>query len=148
MTTPDSAESKFEQQMLTSVKVILSAVILSTVLYGAVSERWELFLVLAPFAIALMPGYMELLPHGGMRHGSSCECAQPDAACELGFWFEHGQKVILFLPLVLISIFLNCFLQHDLKQAAIETLLATLTAVGYSIICAGGFYLLVKKRQW
>jgi hypothetical protein len=141
--TPVSAESKYDLQTL--IKVLLAVVILGTAVYGAVSESWEQFIVCAPFAIALMPGYLELLPRGGMRHGSSCDCAELDAACELGFWFEHGQRGLLFLPLVLTSIFLSSFLQHDLRQALLETLMATGTAIIYSALCALGFYVLANR---
>lgn len=144
MAAPDS---KFQTHFPLVIKVFLAVCILGAAAYGAVTGYWGHFIVSVPFAAALIPGYCELLPRGGWLHGSRCECVKPSAACELGFWSEHGQKLILFLPLGLVSIFLGSIycLHHSVMQAAIQTLLAALTAIFYSMICGWCFYLMVTK---
>ena len=114
---------------------------------GAVYGHWEQFIVVSPLLVAAVPGYWGLLPRGGMRHGQSCDCPKFDAACELGFWFEHGQKLLLIFPLLLMSVFLGSIylMRHDLRGALIETSLAALTAVVFSGACAWCFYMMVKK---
>ena len=139
---------KTEEQWILAAAFAVSAILLCvTALRGALSGHWEQFIVSTPFFLALVPGYWGLLPRGGMRHGHSCECTKPDAACELGFWFEHGQKLLLLLPLVLMSIFLGSILllQRDLEEAVLDTSLAALTALVFSGVCAWCFYIMVKK---
>lgn len=144
---PNLEEPKLWQHIPTFLKVFLFIAILGTAMYSAYSGNWDRFVVCVPFVVALVPGYFELLPRGGMRHGSKCGCVKPAAACELGFWFELGQRCVLFMPILLMSIFLDSIFlfHHDLQQAMIETLLATLTAIIYSAVCVGCFYAMVKK---
>lgn len=127
------------------IRLFLAFLILGTALYGAVSDQWEQFVVCSPIAIALIPGYLQLLPRGGMRHGSICGCAKPDAAYELGFWSEHGQRVILLLPLVLAMMFLySVFVFHNgFHQALIDTSLAALAAIMYSMVSVAAFCFMV-----
>lgn len=140
-------DSKFDTYIPLAIKAFLAVCILGTAIYGAVSGHWEQFIVSSPFLVALLPGYCELLPRGGWRHGTCCECIKPNAACELGFWSEHGQKLILFLPLALVSIFLCSIycLHHSVTQAALQTLFASLLAIFYSLLCGWCFYLMVTK---
>ena len=133
-------------QIAIALKTLIVACIFGTFTHCSLSGNWEAFVVCAPFAIGLIPGYFNLLPKGGMRHGSSCDCLEPDEACEFGFWFEIAQKVILILPILLSSIFLSYFIMEGLRQALVETAMATLTAVLYSAVCAVAVYVLVKLR--
>lgn len=144
MVAPDS---KFDTYIRLAIKAFWAVCILGTVLYGAAAGHWGHFIVFSPFVVALIPGYCELLPRGGWRHGTCCECVKPNAACELRFWSEHGQKLMLFLPPALVSIFLGSIfcLHHSVMQAAIQTLFASLLAIFYCLLCAWCFYIMVTK---
>jgi len=141
-------DHKFARKCVLTLSVALPVVlILGMAVEDALSGHWEHVIVVSPLLVAAVPGYWGLLPRGGMRHGLSCECTKPDAACELGFWFEIGQKLLLVLPLALASIFLySIFLsRHDFSESVMETSLAALTAIGCLAVCAGAVYLMVKK---
>jgi len=141
-------DPKFESKCVLTFAFALPAVLIfGMAVDGAVSGHWEQFIVVSPLLVAGVPGYWGLLPRGGMRHGHSCDCTKPDAACELGFWLECGQKGLLFLPLLLMSVFLNSIYvtRNDLRGAVIETLLALLTAIVFSAVSAWCFYLMVKR---
>jgi len=144
---PYAPDSKFETNFPTAIKAFLAVYVLGMALYGAVSGHWDNFIVSSPFFVALIPGYCELLPRGGWRHGTCCECIKPNAACELGFWSEHGQRLILFLPPALVSIFIGSIycLHQSVMQAAIQTLFALLLAIFYSLLSGWCFYLMVNK---
>ncbi len=146
-TTMSAKNSKLETYCAVAVKLFIAVCILGMAAYGHFSGRWEQFMVFSPLAIALIPGYSELLPRGGWRHGTCCECVKPNTACELGFWSEHGQRLFLFLPLTLVSIFLGSIfcLHHSVMQAAIQTLFASLLAIFYCLLCGWCFYMMVTK---
>jgi len=137
-------------QLSKDLKVFLSAgiagSIISAILYGVYSGDWQQFIVCAPFVIALAPGYLTLLPRGGMRHGNICDCKKRDNTCDFRFWLEHCQKVLLFMPLALTSIFLHSFIGAGLERALLETLAATAAMVFYSGVCVYSFYLLTCGR--
>ncbi|PZM78051.1 MAG: hypothetical protein DKT66_27665 [Candidatus Melainabacteria bacterium] len=137
-------------QLSNDLKVFLSigiaGSIICAILYGVFSGDWRQFIVCAPFAIALAPGYLTLLPRGGMRHGNICECKKRDNTCEFRFWIEHYQKVILFIPLALASVFLQAFISGDLQRALFETSVATATVIFFSSICVYSFYLLTRPQ--
>ena len=132
------------------IKVFLSVgiagAIVCAILYGGFSGDWKQFIICAPFAIVIAPGYLTLLPRGGMRHGRVCQCEEKNGACEFGFWLEHVQKVLLFMPLVLCSIFLQAFVNGDLQRALWETGAASATIAGCSAVCVYSFYLLSKQN--
>src|SRR5271154_285051 len=127
-------EFKFDNYLLKFAFALPGILMFGMVMCGAVSGHWELFIASSPFIVALMPGYWRLLPRGGLRHGHGCDCPEPDAVCELGFWFEIGQRIFLFLPPLLLSVFLGSIfpMRHNLIEAVIETSLATLTAIIFS----------------
>jgi hypothetical protein len=127
--------------------IIACLAILICAVSSALSGHCEQLIVSTPFLLLAVPGYWDLLPQSGMTHGHSCKCINRDAACELGFWFEHGQRYCLMLPVVLSTIFLGSifFLRHDLREAVIETSLATLTAIVFLTVIAGCFYVIVHK---
>lgn len=133
-----------------AVKVFLSVgiagAVISAILYGVYSGNWKQFIICAPFAIVLAPGYLTLLPRGGMRHGHICECKRSDNTCEFRFWLEHSQKVLLFMPPVLCSVFLQAFVQCDLQRALLETGAASATIATCSVACIYSFYLLTRQR--
>lgn len=137
-------------QLASELKVFLSVgiagAIICAISYGAFSGDWKQFIVCAPFALALAPGYLTLLPRGGMRHGNICECKKRDNACEFRFWLEHCQKVLLFMPLALASIFLHSFINSDFQSAILETFAATVAMFVYGSICIYSFYLLTRNR--
>lgn len=124
----------------------IAGAVVCAILYGVYSGDWKQFIICAPFAIAIAPGYLTLLPRGGMRHGRICQCKEKDSACEFGFWLEHCQKVLLFIPPVLGSIFLQAFVNGDLQRALWETGAASVMIAGCSALCVYGFYALSKQR--
>lgn len=137
-------------QLSNDLKVFLSVgiagAIICAIFYGVYSGDWKQFIVCAPFAIALAPGYLTLLPRGGMRHGNICECKKKEGACEFRFWLEHCQKVLLFMPLALASIFLHSFVNADIKRAIFETGAATAAMFFYGCVCVYSLYLLTRNR--
>jgi hypothetical protein len=137
-------------QLSNDLKVFLSigiaGAIICAIAYGVYSGDWKQFIICAPFAIALAPGYLTLLPRGGMRHGNICECNKRDSTCEFRFWIEHCQKVFLFMPLALASVFLQAFVNSDLQRAILETSAATAAMLFYGGICVYSFYLLTRNR--
>jgi hypothetical protein len=112
-----------------------------------VSGNWDAFIISAPFALGIVPGYFNLLPRGGMRHGSTCYCREPDIGCELKFWFEIAQKVVLLLPILLLSIFLHSMLISGVMPALVETGLALLVASYYFSFCAICIFFLISLRR-
>ncbi len=132
------------------IKVFLSVgiagAIICAILYGAYSGDWKQFIICAPFAVALAPGYLTLLPRGGMRHGNICECRKRDNTCEFRFWLEHSQKVLLFMPPLLCTVFLQAFVNSDLQQALLETGAASATMASCSAALIYCFYLLTRQR--
>ncbi|MBA3859977.1 MAG: hypothetical protein C0507_23960 [Cyanobacteria bacterium PR.3.49] len=136
-------------QLSQEIKVFLSVgiagAIVCAILYGVYSGDWKQFIVCAPFAVALAPGYLTLLPRGGMQHGNICACKRNDSACEFRFWIEHSQKAALFMPPILCSIFLQAFINGDLARALLETSAATATMASCSVACVYSFYLLTKQ---
>ena len=133
-----------------AVKVFLSVgiagAVISAILYGAYSGNWKQFIICAPFAFVLAPGYLTLLPRGGMRHGNICECKKRDNTCEFRFWLEHSQKVFLFMPPVLCSIFLQAFVNGNLQRALFETGAASAMMASLSVVCIYSFYLLTRQQ--
>jgi hypothetical protein len=132
------------------IKVFLSigiaGAIICAILYGVYSGDWKQFIVCAPFAVALAPGYLTLLPRGGMRHGNICECKRRDNTCEFRFWLEHSQKVLLFMPPILCSIFLQAFVNGNLQRALLETGAASAMMASCSVACIYSFYLLTREK--
>ncbi len=132
------------------IKVFLSVgiagAIICAILYGVYSGDWKQFIICAPFSIALAPGYLTLLPRGGMRHGNICECNKRDNTCEFRFWLEHSQKVFLFMPLVLCSIFLQAFVNGSLQRALLETGAASAMMASCSVACIYAFYILTREK--
>ena len=137
-------------QLSNDLKVFLSVgiagAIICAIFYGFYSGDWKQFIVCAPFSIVLAPGYLTLLPRGGMRHGNICECKKKDSNCEFLFWLEHCQKVLLFMPLALASIFLHSFVHDDIQRAILETGAATAAMLFYGCVCVYSFYLLTRSR--
>ncbi len=145
MLIPD--KSKFERHLPSLIFAVPALLFFSAGVCAFMSGRWDQLLVGAPFIIALVPGYWGLLPRGGVKHWHACKCTKFDADCEIGFFFDWGQKLFLILPMVLMSVFLGSLLllHHELREAIIETSLAALTWLIYSALCAWCFYLMVKK---
>ncbi|HEY9776184.1 MAG TPA: hypothetical protein V6C81_20640 [Planktothrix sp.] len=138
--------SKLPQYMTSLFKLVVGTWILGSALYGIVLGKPEAFIVSLPFVLTLAPGYLQILPTGGIKHGTLCNCAKSNPACELGWWFGLAQKGVLLLPVALMSIFASSFFsnQYDVKQALVDTSLSMLVIITYSIICACGCYLMVK----
>jgi len=136
---------QLSKEIKTFLTVGIAGAIVCSILYGVYSGNWKQFIICAPFAIALAPGYLTLLPRGGMKHGNICACKRNDAACEFRFWIEHCQKVALFMPPVLCSIFLQAFVNGDLSRALFETGAATATMASCSAICLYSFHLLTRQ---
>lgn len=143
MTAPVSAEYK---GVLNATIVALYAAIAGTSLFGATTGDWEYFAIAAPFGLLVWPGYLELLPIGGLKHPAGCACQQADLECELGFWSERGQRALLFLPSVLSAIFLTSFLYKDLPRALSDLFQATLLALAYVLAIAAALFVLAKTR--
>lgn len=132
------------------IKIFLSvgiaSAIIGAILYGVFSGDWKQFIVCAPFAMVLAPGYLTLLPRGGMKHGNICACKKRDSQCEFQFWIEHAQKVALFVPPVLGSIFLQAFVNFDVERAVLETSMASATLATGSALLVYSFYLLTREK--
>jgi hypothetical protein len=140
-----TVKEKYDLSLIVNFFIVTA--ICGTCLYCSGSGNWKPFVVCAPFALGLVPGYLNLLPKGGMRHGRSCDCLEPDEGCEFGFWFEIAQKGSLFIPMILGSIFMQCFVENGVIKALSETSLAALTIVAYSLACVIGINMLVSQRR-
>jgi len=140
------AEVRFDQFCATLLKVFVAALLSGTVAYGAISHEWEPFLVFSPLSLGMLPGYFRLLPRGGMKHGTSCACLEPNENCEIGFWCEQLQRFLLGLPILLSSVFLDTLWRSNLEHALCETLVAS----AFTLFCCGllvlAVFMLVKYR--
>jgi len=107
----------------------------------------QVFLVCATFFAVFIPGYLEMLPEGGVKHGSSCECVEADAHCEFGFWFEMLQRLSLLFPVLCSSIFLYYLVNFGTSRAIVETVFALGLIASYSAVFVLAVLLLVSARR-
>jgi hypothetical protein len=119
----------------------------SIILCCAASGNWQRIAAVAPLAILLVPGYLELLPRGGNPHPNSCDCAKFDAKCEWGFYCAYAQKGFLILPVPIFSIFLDGYFNRGFTTAVAETSFVTLSTMAFSLVVGLGFYALSRKNE-
>jgi hypothetical protein len=117
----DSDPSKSFQHFLNKGRAILALLMLILALYSMLSGMWQVLIICAPFALILVPGYLEFPfrvrppQHPALR------------------------MAIIFLPMPVASAFLSSYLCCGLEQAAVDALkMIILGCIG--LLCLYWFY--------
>ena len=113
----------------------------------SVQDLRQVLLVCAPFLAVFIPGYLEMLPEGGLKHGSSCDCVEADARCEFGLWFEMWQRLALLFPILCSSTFLYYLVNFGLSKALVETAQAVELIAFYTVVYVCAVLALVSARR-
>ncbi len=130
------------------VSKLLSALLFAGIFLScSFDDLRQVFLVCAPFAAVFIPGYLEMLPEGGLKHGSSCDCAEADASCEFGLWFEMWQRMALLFPILCSSIFLYYYANLGLERALVGVAEAIQLIGIYTVVYVVAVFALVYLRR-
>ncbi len=128
------------------IKTSVVAAMIFHALNGCSTGIWDGFVIAAPFAIAVAPGYLTVFTRRQKQHGNSCGCEKADPKCEHSFWLQHLQIAVLFMPPALLSMFLYYYVQQDIQSAVSYTASAAIIMLAYSLACSFGFYMLAHSR--
>lgn len=143
---PCSTMTLYDVLIVPVIKISVVTAMIFHALNGLSMGSWDDFIVAAPFAIAVAPGYLTAFTNRQKQHGDSCDCEKSDSKCELLFWLQQLQIAFLFMPPALLSMFLFYYLQQDMQSAVTYTVTAAFTMLAYSLACFFGFYVLSVHR--
>ncbi|HEY9678209.1 MAG TPA: hypothetical protein V6C76_09380 [Drouetiella sp.] len=144
--SPLEVENTFERRYR-YFKYFVSFFFFSLLMFCAISADWRGLTVCSPFSLLLVPGYLEMLPEGGIKHGTICDCREFDSKCEIGFWLEVSQKLLLIFPMILTSIILYYFFyaEKDLYAAIVQSVIAS----AQFVVCIGSLigFVIISRRM-